>query len=57
MPDKVVIIGGGVIGVEFASIFNMLGKEVVIVEMMDIILPGVDKEISGILKSSLEKMG
>lgn len=56
-PDKVVIIGGGVIGVEFATIFNSLGKEVVIIEMMDQILPGIDTEISSALKKLLEKKG
>jgi len=56
-PDRIVIIGGGVIGVEFATVFNSLGKEVTIVEMMQTILPGVDTEISGILRKSLEKKG
>lgn len=56
-PDKVIIIGGGVIGVEFATVFNSLGKEVVIIEMMDHILPGIDLEISTILKKSLEEKG
>lgn len=56
-PDKVVIIGGGVIGVEFATIYNSLGKEVVIIEMMDSILPGIDMEISQALGKSLEGKG
>lgn len=56
-PDKIVIIGGGIIGVEFATVFNSLGKEVTIIEMMDTLLPGVDAEISGILRKSLEKKG
>lgn len=56
-PDKVVIIGGGVIGIEFATLFNTLGKEVTIVEMMDMILPSVDLEISQLLRKSLEKKG
>lgn len=56
-PDRITIIGGGVIGVEFATVFNSLGKEVTIVEMMDTILPGVDTEISGTLKKILEKKG
>ena len=54
-PDRVVIIGGGVIGVEFATVFNSLGKEVTIIEMMDTILPGIDAEISSALRKSLEK--
>jgi dihydrolipoamide dehydrogenase len=56
-PEKVIIIGGGVIGVEFATIFNSLGKEVVIIEMMDSILPGIDTEISLALRKSLEGKG
>lgn len=54
-PSRVVIIGGGVIGVEFATIFNSLGKEVTIIEMMHNIIPGVDTEISMMLRKSLEK--
>ncbi|MHB1653590.1 MAG: dihydrolipoyl dehydrogenase [Desulfitobacteriaceae bacterium] len=56
-PDRVVIIGGGVIGVEFATVFNALGREVTIVEMMDAIVPGIDVEISSALRKSLEKRG
>lgn len=56
-PDRVVIIGGGVIGVEFATVFNSLGKDVTIIEMMDTILPGIDLEISTALRKSLEKRG
>lgn len=56
-PEKVIIIGGGVIGVEFATIFNTLGKEVTIVEMLDTIIPGVDAEISTLLRKSLEAKG
>ncbi len=56
-PEKIVIIGGGVIGVEFATLFNMLGKQVTIIEMMNTIIPGVDSEISGMLRKSLESKG
>ena len=56
-PDKVVIIGGGVIGIEFATLYHSLGKEVVIIEMMDHILPGVDFEISERLKKAMEEKG
>lgn len=56
-PDSVVIIGGGVIGVEFATIFNSLGKSVTIIEMLENILPGIDTEISGLMRKSLEKKG
>ena len=56
-PASVTIIGGGVIGVEFASLFNALDREVTIIEMMDEILPGIDAEVAGVLRKSLEKKG
>jgi len=56
-PQKIIIMGGGVIGVEFATLFNSLDKDVTIIEMMDAILPGMDTEISSILRKSLENKG
>ena len=56
-PEKVVIIGGGVIGVEFATVFNTLGKEVTIIEMMDFLVPGMDTELSIGLREALENKG
>ncbi len=57
MPEKLLIVGAGAIGLEFACIYNALGSKVVIVEMMDQILPGEDREIAGVLQKSLEKRG
>jgi len=54
-PESVVIIGGGVIGIEFATLFNTLGKKVTIVEMLPQILPGMDTEIAALMKKSLKK--
>ena len=54
---KLLIIGGGVIGIEFASIYQDLGCEVEIIEAMDRILPGMDKEISQSVAMSLKKKG
>lgn len=54
---KLLIIGGGVIGVEFASIYCDLGCEVEIIEAMDRILPNMDKEISQSIAMSLKKKG
>lgn len=51
------VIGGGVIGVEFASVFRSLGCEVTIIEAMDRILPTMDKEISQNLSMILKKRG
>ena len=57
MPKSMLIIGGGVIGVEMATIFNTLGCKVTIVEMMPSILPLVDEEISDLLSKRLKKEG
>jgi len=57
LPHSIVIIGGGVIGVEFASIFASFGVTVTIVEMLPRILTNVDAEIADILRRSLESRG
>lgn len=57
VPKSIAIIGGGVIGVEFAYIFSMLGSKVCVVELMDRILPMVDKEVSTLAKKKLERSG
>ncbi|MDZ7671730.1 MAG: FAD-dependent oxidoreductase [Halanaerobiales bacterium] len=51
LPKSLAIIGGGVIGMEFASIFSAFGVDVKVVEYLDDILPGVDKEITKELRS------
>ncbi len=56
-PERVIIIGGGVIGVEFATLFNQLGKSVVLIEMLDQLLPGADAEIAAALRQSLTQRG
>ena len=56
-PREMVIIGGGVIGVEMASIFSEFGTKVVIVEYLDRLLPFFDKDISSRLKVFLKKQG
>jgi len=55
VPSSILIVGGGVIGVEFASIFNSLGTKVTIVELLQRIIPTEDGEISEQLKKSLVK--
>ena len=55
--DKLLIIGGGVIGVEMASIYASLGKQVTIVEAAERILPPLDREISQNLSMILKKRG
>ena len=57
LPASLVIIGGGVIGMEFASFFNSLGVQVTVVEMLDEILGGMDKELSALLRAEYAKRG
>lgn len=57
LPGSLVIVGGGAIGVEFASIFNRLGASVTLVEMMPQLLPGEDEEIALFLQNLLEEDG
>ena len=57
LPTSLIIVGGGVIGMEFASFFNSLGVEVTVVEMMDEILGGMDKELSALLRADYAKRG
>ena len=57
VPDRLIIIGGGVIGMEFATVYNDLGCQVTVLEAMDKILPGMDKEISQNLKMIMKKRG
>lgn len=57
IPASLLIIGGGVIGCEFASIYSRLGTKVTIVEMADQLLPGEDKDVAEILHKQLESDG
>lgn len=57
MPESLVIIGGGVIGIEFATVFSNLGARVTIVEALPRILQNLDKEISQNLRMILKKSG
>lgn len=56
-PSSLVIIGGGVIGMEFASLYNSLGSEVTVIEMLPEILGGLDSEISAMLRDIYTKKG
>jgi dihydrolipoamide dehydrogenase len=55
--QNLVIIGGGVIGVEFAMLYNAMGAKVTIVEAMDSLLPEMDKEISQNISAIMKKRG
>ncbi|QNB46948.1 dihydrolipoyl dehydrogenase [Thermanaerosceptrum fracticalcis] len=57
IPGRIAIIGGGVIGMEFATIYHALGSRVTVVEAMASILPAVDQEISQLLAKTLKHKG
>ena len=57
LPASLAIVGGGVIGMEFASFFNSLGVKVTVIEMMDEILGGMDKELSALLRADYATRG
>ena len=57
LPGRLVILGGGIIGCEFASIFGHFGSEVTIVEMLPTLIPQEDAEAAAELKKQLEKRG
>lgn len=57
VPESLVVVGGGVIGLEFASVFNAFGAEVTVIEFMKNIAPPFDSDISKRLKQSLTKRG
>ena len=57
MPKKLLVIGSGAIGIEFASFYNTLGANTTVVEVMDRVLPVEDEEISAFAKKAFEKQG
>ena len=57
MPKKLLVIGSGAIGIEFASFYNTLGADTTVVEVMDRVLPVEDAEISAFAKKSFLKQG
>ena len=57
IPKKLVVIGGGVIGLELGSVFGRLGAEVTVIEFLDEITPGMDKEVAKSFRRILSKQG
>ncbi|MBT7355389.1 MAG: dihydrolipoyl dehydrogenase, partial [Rhodospirillaceae bacterium] len=57
VPKKLLVVGSGAIGIEFASFFNSLGSDVTVVEVMDRVLPVEDAEISGLAHKAFEGEG
>ncbi len=57
VPKRLLVVGSGAIGIEFASFFNSLGSDVTVVEVMDRVLPVEDAEISALAHKAFEKQG
>ena len=57
MPKKLLVIGSGAIGIEFASFYNDMGVDVTVVEMLDRVVPVEDADVSAFLEKSLTKQG
>lgn len=57
LPKSLIIIGGGVIGTEFADFFNAMGTEVTVIEMLPEILTGIDDEIAAFVRNEFTKRG
>jgi dihydrolipoamide dehydrogenase len=57
MPTKLLVIGSGAIGIEFASFYNDMGVDVTVVEMMDRVVPVEDADVSVFLEKALKKQG
>ncbi len=57
LPESIVIIGAGVIGLEFATMFGLMGVKVTVIELCDSILPGIDSEIAAELHKIIKRQG
>ncbi len=57
VPESILVVGGGAIGVELASYYSMLGSQVTVVELLDHLLPFIDRDISILLEKELSKKG
>jgi dihydrolipoamide dehydrogenase len=55
VPKRLLVIGGGIIGLEMATVYDALGSEVTVVEMLDQIIPGADKDVVRPLQKRIEK--
>ncbi len=57
IPERMLVIGGGVIGLEVATIYSRLGTKVIVVELMEQILPGIDRDLVKVVEKNLKAMG
>lgn len=55
IPGRLLVIGGGIIGLEMATVYDALGSKITVVELMDSLIPGADKDIVKVLHKRLEK--
>jgi len=57
IPKKMIVVGGGVIGLEMGSVYNRLGTEVTVIQHVDVICPFLDKEVAHAFQKILKKQG
>jgi dihydrolipoyl dehydrogenase len=57
LPEEIIVVGGGIIGCEFATVYSELGRKVTVVEMLDSLCPGLDKDIVREVTKSLKQRG
>jgi len=57
VPKRMIVVGGGAIGLEMGSVWSRLGSEVLVIEMLDRLLPGMDLQLTKLLQRALEKQG
>ena len=57
LPERMLIVGGGVIGLEIATVYARLGTKIIVVELMDQILPGIDADFVKVVEKNLKAMG
>src|SRR6185369_10703580 len=57
VPKRLLVVGAGAIGLELGSVWRRLGSEVLVVEMLDRIVPGMDAEMGAALQKSLQRQG
>ncbi len=57
VPEKLIVVGGGAVGLELASVWTRLGSQVTVVELLEQLLPGCDSQVSRLLERILSKQG
>ena len=55
IPKRLLVVGGGIIGLEMATVYDALGSRVTVVELMDTLIPGADKDVVRVLSKRIEK--